>query len=250
MKIFEGIVESLHSMQARVVSLCFFITKAFAGDPILQAGGVPVRSVSWRPPDVDGVVLNVDGSALSNPGQTGVGGLVRNSSGEFLFGYYGSVGYSDIMHVEVVALLRGIKLCREAGYKVVVCYFDSMNTTKMVREGVAIHHREANEIQLIRNCLSRDWSVHVHHSWREGNQCANFLAKIGARSDEVLVVLNTPPIVLSPLLLADAMGVCFPHGKLPKKSRKLFFKKVGSTGQLVTPCLVFLMGYVRQVKMG
>lgn len=169
MMIFDNVKETLHSMQARVVSLCHFIAKAYAVDPPSTLTGVAPRSVSWKPPDEGVVVLNVDGSALSNPGQAGFGGLVRNSSGKFLLSFYGSLGVSDIMHAEVVALLRGIMLCWEAGYRAVVCYTDSLNMVKMVTDRVPIYHREANKLQLIKACLARDWNVQIYHSWREGN---------------------------------------------------------------------------------
>jgi len=35
------------------------------------------------------MILNVDGSALTNPGKAGFGGLVRNHDGTFQFGFYG-----------------------------------------------------------------------------------------------------------------------------------------------------------------
>lgn len=52
----------------------------------------PPRTIAWQRPKATSVVLNVDGSALTNPGKAGFGGLVRNSDGEFVFGFYGSAG--------------------------------------------------------------------------------------------------------------------------------------------------------------
>lgn len=69
------------------------------------------------------LILNVDESALDNPGKTGFGGLMRNHLGEFIQGYYGSAGVATILHAEICALYEGLKLCWEAR---VHCYSDSL----------------------------------------------------------------------------------------------------------------------------
>lgn len=56
------------------------------------------REVTWTIPIEGSVTLNVDGSAVTTSGLVGFGGLVRDHSGSFLHGFYGSVGVSDIMH--------------------------------------------------------------------------------------------------------------------------------------------------------
>jgi hypothetical protein len=49
----------------------------------------------------DTSVLNVDGSALTNPKKADFGGLVRNFQGTFRFGFYGSIGLSNTLHAEI-----------------------------------------------------------------------------------------------------------------------------------------------------
>lgn len=44
---------------------------------------------------------------------------------------------------------------------------------------------------------------------REGNQCADFMAKIGANQYESWKIFSTPPQGLSSLLLADMAGIEF-----------------------------------------
>jgi len=63
--------------------------------------------VCWSKGDVSDTILNVDGSALTNPE---FGGLVRNHDGAFQFGFYGIIGLSNILHVEIQVFLAGIKL--------------------------------------------------------------------------------------------------------------------------------------------
>ena len=95
----------------------------------------PIREVCWQSGDQDVMVLNVDGSAVINPGQSGFGGLVRNQEGNFYFGFYESIGWSNMLHVEIQALLIGIKLCWQAGFKKVICFSDSLHVVKLVAMG-------------------------------------------------------------------------------------------------------------------
>jgi hypothetical protein len=57
--------------------------------------------VSWQHGDEDTIILNVDGSALNNSEKVGYGGLIRKHDGSFLCGFFGSVGISNILHVEI-----------------------------------------------------------------------------------------------------------------------------------------------------
>jgi len=102
------------------------------------------REVCWQHGDNDTLVLNVDGSALTNPGQAGYGGIVHNSGGKFLFGFYGSVGLSNILHAEIQALLTGITLCCEAGFKKIVCFSDSLHVVQLVAKETPRFHHYAN----------------------------------------------------------------------------------------------------------
>ncbi|MCI17675.1 ribonuclease H protein, partial [Trifolium medium] len=62
----------------------------------------------------------------------------------------------------------------------------------------------ANEIQNIRHLLRREWIVGIKHTLREGNACADILAKMGASANSPLVVLEEPPSQLFSALSADA----------------------------------------------
>ncbi|GLT52770.1 hypothetical protein SLA2020_260900 [Shorea laevis] len=57
--------------------------------------------VNWSPPPEGYIKLNTDGSALSNPGQTGAGGVFRDHMGNWLLGFMRNVGYSTVLTAEL-----------------------------------------------------------------------------------------------------------------------------------------------------
>jgi len=102
------------------------------------------------------MVLNEDGSALTNPDTTRYGGLVRNFEGKMQFAFYGSVGLSNILHAEIHAFMIGIKLCWEAGYKKLVCFSDSLHVVHLVSKEVSMLHHYANLLELIQMYLDKE----------------------------------------------------------------------------------------------
>ncbi|KAK7255918.1 hypothetical protein RIF29_29346 [Crotalaria pallida] len=68
-----------------------------------------VQWISWSLPVIDGVVLNVDGSSIGNPGPAGYGGLIRNRDGEWLCGFAGHFGISNNIHMELLAIFHGLE---------------------------------------------------------------------------------------------------------------------------------------------
>jgi len=100
--------------------------------------------------------------------------------GNFHSGFYGSIGWSNVLHVEIQALLIGIKLCWQAGFKKVICYSDSLHVVKLVTMETHRYHHYANMVEIIKDYMKKDWSFLLKHTLREGNACADILANMGA----------------------------------------------------------------------
>jgi hypothetical protein len=108
-----------------------------------------------------------------------------------------------------MALFHGILLCREAWFRDIICYSDSLQTIRLVQTEDVRYHHYGNEIEIIRQFLAKDWTVRLYHAFREGNMSAEVLTKLGTRTTSNLVILNNPPIELQLVLLADVMRVSY-----------------------------------------
>jgi len=66
-------------------------------------------------------------------------------------------------------------------------------------------------MRCIRNILDGGWHVEIHHTWREGNRSANWLANFSLTMNSWdFVVLETPHSELNSLIFDDIYGVCMP----------------------------------------
>ncbi|KAJ1407950.1 Ribonuclease H-like superfamily [Sesbania bispinosa] len=76
-------------------------------------------------------------------------------------------------------------------------------------EGDVTYHKHAAIIMEIRSLINRFDRFKIQHTLREGNMCADYLAKRGASKTQTLVMLQEPIPEMSLMLLADASGVTF-----------------------------------------
>jgi hypothetical protein len=126
-----------------------------------------------------------------------------------LWDYHDAVIMPNILFAEIMAIWHGLKLCWESGYRKVLCCSDTLLAVNLIKQGVATHHRFANEVHSIRQMLDNDWEVVISHTLREGNACADVLAKMGAISNSPMVKISAPPSNLLRHLMEDASGVEF-----------------------------------------
>ncbi|PNX82695.1 replication A1-like protein [Trifolium pratense] len=73
-----------------------------------------------------------------------------------------------------------------------VCYSDSLHSVNLIKGPHAKYHIHAVLIQDIKELLSQT-NVSLYHMLREGNQCADFFAKLGAFSDADYLTHTSPP---------------------------------------------------------
>lgn len=170
-----------------------------------------VQLVRWTTPSVDQVALNVDGSSYGNPGRAGFGGLIRDHEGKWLIGFSGHINFADSLEVELLAILNGLSIAWNIGVRNVSCRSDCMKALSLILDPTSHpHDKYAEIIYSIKELVSRDWSISFAHTYREGNQCADFMAKLGANAmvHDIGIFSEAPHCLLS-LLSTDAKGVLY-----------------------------------------
>lgn len=86
----------------------------------------------WRPPPMDILKINSDGSSRGNPGQAGVGGIGRDFDGNviFMFSIYKGVHSNNVM--EALAIKIAIERGCSLGWRKMVCESDSQIVVDMI----------------------------------------------------------------------------------------------------------------------
>ncbi|MCI01506.1 ribonuclease H protein, partial [Trifolium medium] len=155
------------------------------------------------------VILNVDGSCLDSPVRYGFGGIIRNTFDQYLAGFSGFIqGSYDILLDELYVIYKGLLLAKDMSIDEFVCYSDSLHHVSLIKGPHVKYHIHAVLIQDIKELLSQT-NVSLYHTLREGNQCADFFAKLGVSLDADFSTHASPPESVRDLLRNNAMGTFF-----------------------------------------
>lgn len=202
-EVFSDVVWDAWKMNSQIQLMLTITVKAYGN----QTQHKEPPMVAWLPPHENYVKLNVDGSSLGNPGSSGYGGLIRSTTGEWIMGFSGFCGITTNLNAELLAIAYGLHIAWGKGYKEVICESDSQMSLDLIAKRVLVTHPYAPLIEHIRSFISRPWKIIFQHTLREGNACADWLAKIGANSNDGLTIWPECPPQLTTMVLANAMGV-------------------------------------------
>ena len=138
-----------------------------------------VVSVGWEKPPRGWVKLNTDGSAMKNPDRAGGGGLLRDHDGVWLKGFARGLGFTNSILAELWALRDELLLAKELGFQQLIIELDALSV-------VILMNNETENLLMeplltdCRNLLKEIPNKRVIHAFREANQCADALAKLGS----------------------------------------------------------------------
>ena len=158
--------------------------------------------VGWEKPPRGWMKLNTDGSAMRSPDRAGGGGLIRDHDGAWLKGFARGLGFTNSALAEIWALRDGLLLAKEMGIQQLIVELDALSI-------VVLMNNETENLLMepllsdCRSLLKEIPSKRVIHAFREANQCADALAKLGAQLLSSFVIFCNPPSVVEDILAFD-----------------------------------------------
>lgn len=117
-----------------------------------------------------------------------------------------NLGKGNNVEAELWGICKGLELAWEMGEKKIIVETDSKTSLDIIQGGnqLSPHY---NIILRIRKLMSQNWECKLQHAWREGNKCADWLAKKSLDEEAGWRPLMEPPDKLKELLGADVLGV-------------------------------------------
>jgi hypothetical protein len=118
------------------------------------------------------VILNVDGSCLSSPIRSGLGGIIRNTFGQYLAGFLGFLGSIWYFTRWTVCYLQWPLVGQRHGYWRTCLLLYSLQCVNLIKDPQIKYHIY---VVLIQEILSQT-NVSFYHTFREENQYADLFA--------------------------------------------------------------------------
>ncbi|CAN1151835.1 Putative ribonuclease H protein At1g65750 [Linum perenne] len=165
------------------------------------------NSVLWTPPPADWVKLNVAVSTSSD-GTTTAAGIIRNRAAKWLIGYNINLGRTGIrsFQAEFQALLEGLKLAREGGFKKLVLEMESSAALESLTKNTPPHDPNFDLISRCKEQMRWKWECRLQVVSKEGNSSAHLLAQPFLCKPSGLSVLKDPPNDMNFFLQMDGMN--------------------------------------------
>lgn len=172
-----------------------------------RSGLVPAKQcwVSWIPPRPGFVKINTDGARKAANGLASAGGLIRNHRGDWIIGFTTNIGCTSSFMAELWGLREGLIVARNHDFNNIVAETDSEAVAQTLNKEE--DHSLNTLIADCRDLLGHFQNAEVTHVYREGNQCADYLANLAQSAHWGTSLLDSPPDGILNLLHRDSQGV-------------------------------------------
>ena len=162
--------------------------------PIRECPATEDQWIHWETPEEGWLVLNTDGAVKTNPSTAGAGGVIRGARGEWVLGFSEHLGYCSILKAELRGVLRGLQIAKERGISKLWLRTDSRTVMNILANPTVDHPKYFFIIQQCKKLLDwNGWTIRLSHCYREANQVADKLAKIGTEGSLGVTVYRAPP---------------------------------------------------------
>uniref|UniRef100_M1D937 Non-LTR retroelement reverse transcriptase n=1 Tax=Solanum tuberosum TaxID=4113 RepID=M1D937_SOLTU len=116
---------------------------------------IKVTLVKRTKPPTQWVKINTDGSALSNPGRTGAGGIIRDQAGEMLLAFATPLGEGTNNQAEVEATIFGMTWSLELGHKNVLLEVDSQLLVDWIMQKINPHWSISTQLEKLQALIDQ-----------------------------------------------------------------------------------------------
>ncbi|CAN1130257.1 Putative ribonuclease H protein At1g65750 [Linum perenne] len=192
------------------------VNLAMAKEDFTTSSGLNRRTIEvrWEPGPEGWVTLNSDGSVDQQARKASAGGVLRNSEGRCLLAFSMNLGSCSITRAEMRGAIEGLKRTWEAGFRRVVLKMDSKAVISLLTSADMSTHQHSVEKLEFQELIRRDWEIQVEHTFREGNQTADFLASLGYGYPFGSHTVLSSDSRLGYFLRLDCLGIAEPRSVL------------------------------------
>lgn len=157
----------------------------------------------WTPLPL--VKLNIQGTSSPQSDLTGSAGLVRNESGQWVFGYSRCHKSLSEVAAGLLAIYHGLKYLWDSGYRRIQLETTSREIIEALTAKTDLFQKRKSILGSCKDMILREWECDIHQISKEENACAEWLASRVEGQPQGLVFYEYPPRGLLDLLEKDRL---------------------------------------------
>ncbi|MED6171274.1 hypothetical protein PIB30_117389 [Stylosanthes scabra] len=161
---------------------------------------------NWEPPPRGWVKLNTDGAVWDSKNMAGCGGLIRTYDGSWVAGFTAKLGNCQVFQAELWGMRHGLQMAWDLGVRRIIVETDSAEALDKLNSMELTSQSFNSLVREIHSLKNRPWEILFQHIKREGNQCANWLAKNSLRKNYGFNFIDNPHVELQKLICNDCQG--------------------------------------------
>ncbi|KAL4273675.1 hypothetical protein GQ457_13G010160 [Hibiscus cannabinus] len=165
----------------------------------------PIVQSSWLALPHGWVKLNVDASVSSLDHKAGVGGVLRDEFGRWIFVFSRFLGHCDSLVAELWAIHDGLLQAWESGYTRVELESDCLEAVNIINSSSTALDGSAL-VNLIKDVIDREWTVVTQHVGCGNNRVADILASRGRGLGAVHMTFSVPHVDIVSLIEEEFWG--------------------------------------------
>lgn len=96
--------------------------------------GIELKNAKWRAPNPGWIKVNMDGATNRNGNWSAVGGVLRDSSRNWVEGFRKFVGRGSTVNSKLWTILRDLEIARLRGYNKIIIKTDCMMAIDMNKD--------------------------------------------------------------------------------------------------------------------
>ncbi|BFG20973.1 hypothetical protein CerSpe_072470 [Prunus speciosa] len=151
--------------------------------------------LAWEPPTIDQLKLNVDGSKKAATNIIGAGGVIRDSSGDWIASFAVNLGQGHILEAEFWGLYFGPKLAIEKGITNLAIEMDAAIVVSLIQQINSLQcHPLAALVHSCCDLMIQIGNCHLVHIYGEKNCVADCLANWSYNLDLGIYFFDETPI--------------------------------------------------------
>ena len=166
-----------------------------------------VVTCRWEKPLEGWIKLNTDGCALGSMGLAGCGGVVRDSHGEWISGFSRHIGTTNSFVAELWGLRDGLFMCSNLNIPFLIVEMDAKSIVEIFCKSGYVNDVISPILDDCRMLITKLQQVQFRHCFRQSNQCADALARLGANQDLDFRIFDSPPVDVSVFFEQDTIGL-------------------------------------------